>query len=51
MIAISVIIEQYGNTVYRTVKVEIIPKLTCTPKIAAQKKQPISILHYEKYLY
>jgi len=28
----------------------IAPNMTCVPKIAAQKKQPISILCNEKYL-
>ena len=33
------------------VSVGIAPKMTCASKIAAQKKQPISILCDEKYLY
>ena len=42
-----VVIKQYGSTV----KVGIAPKMTHAPKIAAQKKQPISISHNETYLY
>jgi len=37
------------TNVYQTVR--IAPKMTRAPKIAAQKKQPISILRDKKYLY